>query len=496
MIFKQIFGKTVDAAMKSAKQIYGDDFTVFKTYEGGENQQPGISLIADKKSRTAKSSEKRKKAPVYFEKSQKYGEHKRNPGHTNNELHKLRNIAESQIAKSESKLRSLKSGADDERRSRTKFNPVSSENLTDEAKSVSVYSRKSVHKLEPEISKVNATKFDGESADPVKKTRRTRGLLSRLDESKPNIVKQKTKPPLFGETKTNGINEDKIGALHKRFDKLEALLYSELISVNHEYAAHPVFQQLIQTGIPSKIVSEWFKRIISQNIDPFSNSETFAFHVSKIIRNALVSNSEKKPGQNQLFIGFSGSGKTSLIMKLMLNNGSFEGKKAAVLSVLPDAEKQNNYYTILEPFCYNNEIDYYKIGVDSHLGEIKLDLKEYDHIFIDTPSLSVEKDKAVEEYQKLKRLLVPVSDIDVHLTINMAGNYIDSQNLLINQGLIDADFIALTHLDEIEEWGPVIPLFEKAECSGSYLSYGNSLTKSLKCFDAAWLTKNLLEKTD
>src|SRR6056297_467220 len=191
MIFKQIFGKTVDAAMKSAKQIYGDDFTVFKTDEGGENQQPGISLIADKKSRTAKSSEKRKKAPVYFEKSQKFGEHKRNPGHTNNELHKLRNIAESQIAKSESKLRSLKSGADDERRSRTKFNPVSSENLTDEAKSVSVYSRKSVHKLEPEISKVNATKFDGESADPVKKTRRTRGLLSRLDESKPNIVKQK-----------------------------------------------------------------------------------------------------------------------------------------------------------------------------------------------------------------------------------------------------------------------------------------------------------------
>lgn len=493
MIFKQIFGKTVEAAMKSAKQIYGDDFTVFHTSEGNENQQPGISLIADKKNMASEDSQRKKKEPVYFERTPKNGNLKKEPGKTDSELQKLRKLAESQIANSESKLNSVKNESNHKQK-KTVFKPVPSKNVDSEPNPINVYSRKSVRTPDPSVLKKTSKKTREKSIEPEKNSKRTRGLLSRFDESKPNIDKSKSKKTTFRNSEVQNNNSDKgeIEALHKRFDNLEALFYSKILSVEHEYVAHPIFQQLLQTGIPSDVISEWFKRVKNQSIHPFNESETFALEISKILKNALIDNRRTEPGKVQLFTGFSGSGKTSIIMKLMLHNDVFKRKKTAVLSILPE-HKQNTYYTILEPFCTEHHIDYATIEIDSDLSEIHLDLDAYEQIFIDTPSLSVEKNKAAGENRKLKQLLKPLPGFDIHFTVNMAANFNDSLNLLSNYGSIDADFIALTHLDQVEHWGPVIPLFEKATCSGSYLSFGESITGSLKYFDAAWLTKNILE---
>lgn len=586
--------------MKSAKQIYGDDFTVFQTSEGNEDEQAAISLIADKKKRKGEGdrSEQRKKGPVYFEKSQTdMSERSKTKGTSFKELNKLRNIAESQIAKAETETipKPTLNPSNDNNETNTRFTPVSKHPAGNNAYPINVYSRQSVRTLDqtspkPEVKekrvpeknvpekiipekkipeeiipeekipeeiipekKTPEKKEPEKQPEPFRKPRRTRGLLSRFDESKPTIDNPEAKKSSFKQSETHSHkdnreakkrsfkpsktdsdndnpevkktsfkqahrirqndnpevkkrafkqahtvshNEDSVEELHQRFDKLEALFHSELISVNHEYVSHPVFQQLVDTGIPSSIVSEWFKRIVDKNIDPFNHSETFAFEISKILKKALISNRRKDPGKYQLFIGFSGSGKTTLIMKLILNQDPFQRKKTAVLSVLPDRSKQKNYFTIMQPFCIENEVHYYKAGMDSDLTEMSQDLKKYEQIFIDTPSLAVDRNKAETEFQKIKQLLGPLPDIDTLLTVNMAGNYNDSQNLLTDPGAVSADFIALTHLDEIEEWGPIIPLFEKTKCSGSYFSIGNSITESLKSFDAAWLTKNVLEKTD
>lgn len=496
MIFKQIFGKTVEAAMKSARQIYGDDFTVFQTIEGDKKQQPGISLIADKKISENKVSRQDKKGSVYFEKSEKKDHQNGQNRRIDDELRTLRKIAESQTTESVQNKRSSKRQPKKNFQGKTAFSPVTAEELNHPSNPLHVYSRKSVRKPDALVTENSSFDTSDVKPRPDKKPGRTRSLLSRFDESKPTIKKPASNQTVFKQPNLQHSSNDEIQTLHKRFDKLEALLHSELISANLEYASHPIFQQLIQTGIPSKVVSDWFRRIIVKNIDPFDESENFALEISKILKSALINDSISKPKKNELFLGFSGSGKTSLIMKLILKREEYMQKQTAVISVLPSSKKQKNYYTILEPFCIENGIDYFKVGVDSDLSEIHQDLNRYHHLFIDTPSLPVENDEAISEYRNLQKLLAPVSGLDTHLTINMANSYLDSQLVKSHSLVAESDFIALTHMDEVEEWGPVIPLFEKTGCTCRYLSLGDSLNDSLKYFDAAWLTKKILENTD
>jgi len=495
MIFKQIFGKTVEAAMKSAKQIYGDDFTVFQTLEGDKNQQPGISLIADRKVPKTESSQQRKKQPVYFEKSRQAARPKRENEQINVELQALRKIAETQISDSAQKQSPGNQKANNGKQKKTKFSPVPHEKLNQNSKPLNVYSRKSVRATDTAIPAPSKPDQSERNTVPEKRSRRTKSLLNRFDESKPNFQKPLTTQTVFKQPETQHTNRSEIKALHERFDKLEALLHSDLISANMEYAAHPVFQQLVQTGIPTKVVSEWFKRIVKKNVDPFNESDIFVSEISRILKSALSKDYTIEPNKFQLFLGYAGAGKTSLIMKLILDNDLSDRTRTAVVSVLPVSHKQHDYYTILEPFCNENGIDYFKVGIESDLADIYQDLNNYQHIYIDTPSLAVEENRALAEYGRIEQILAPISNLTVHLIVNMTAHYHDSQILSASSLSIQPDYIALTHLDEMEAWGPIIPLFEKVKCSGSYISTGDSLTGTLECFDAAWLTKNILENT-
>src|SRR5690625_7070162 len=59
-------------------------------------------------------------------------------------------------------------------------------------------------------------------------------------------------------------DRQEVAALHKRFDKLEKLLGSSLISSNFDYFSHHAFQQLFQTGISTHVIARWFSSIINQ----------------------------------------------------------------------------------------------------------------------------------------------------------------------------------------------------------------------------------------
>ena len=145
-------------------------------------------------------------------------------------------------------------------------------------------------------------------------------------------------------------NQKAIKALHKRFDKLEALLDSSLMSVNLDYASHPVFQQLVQTGVNTTTVSGWFSHIIKSGIDPFEHGELFMAKLSTILRDSIAKSPTKDPSQFLLFAGPSGSGKTTL-MKLCLHPDFMLNKKVAVVTIHPQQHSENTYYSILKAFC-------------------------------------------------------------------------------------------------------------------------------------------------
>ena len=236
MILKKFIGKTLEAAKDSAKQMYGNDFVILESFLPDEDQDAGITVAIDKNKRKAANHSginglpningDYKQEGVQFEPGQR---------RTRN-LDKLRKIAheQDQTIHKRAELNSTDSSG-------TSFEPNQLNGIDSPGREkISLYSRSAIRKnrndslqSKPLQNESNTDHKERTKFEPVKNS-----IYSRFDESKPKIKSSVSTPSVNSPRR----NERDTTALHKRFDKLESLLDSALISTNLEYASHPVFQ--------------------------------------------------------------------------------------------------------------------------------------------------------------------------------------------------------------------------------------------------------------
>ncbi len=533
MIFKRFFGKTIEAAKKSAKQMYGDNYKVFDSTDEGE-EKAGITVVVDKeKGQQHKPGSRRgKKAPestaeewVSFKQSDEpkgIDEEQIAP-----ELEMIRQIANDKKKKNQPAKKDDNVFKQVLNNTRDPFSDLDKRTDPDQGKKTTVYGRDAIRSkrqnpgsdekkqnTKPSLSRsyrpsltaqtsMRSTSIKSEEITDRKVLRDSSGssvtkkdssgndLLNMFDQSGPKIKK----PTVSSETADPGsrYHEREMKALHKRFDKIEALLDSNLILSNIEYISHPAFQQLVKTGISISVVSGWFSRIIKEGIDPEGQSKLFMSKLSEIIKEVLSVDSSAEPLKYQLFTGPSGSGKTELIMKLLLHPEYLEDQKTAVISVIPNPDSQKHYYTILKPFCSDHDISYYEISAGLEVNQYLQEWAQFDTILIDSPSLQIEKEESFRQYWKIRQLLAPLTPLEVHYVVNVSKNrhYFHSSSAIHHP--LQPDYIALTHLDEITQWGAVIPFFQDMEASTRYISTGKHIPDSLETFKPAWFAQKLLQ---
>jgi flagellar biosynthesis GTPase FlhF len=483
MILKNIFGKTIEAAKKTALQMYGDDFLILESSEGdGAEKQAKITIFKDNakagintKSRIVATPQKQEESDegVQFVRSQSAG---------GSRLDSLRKYAASQMMteRDPSPVGVL------EKLSENEGNFVPSET---EKTAGTMYDRRVV-------------------ARPLRKKIRTPERANDLISNKENDQQEESKfithfkrSQIEQEVSESGTiptrsatpreEQREIKALHKRFDKLEALLDSALMSANLDYASHPAFQQLVQTGINTSTVAGWFSDIIKEGIDPFEHNDVFMTRLGGIIRDSLGESPSEEAQKFMLFAGPSGSGKTNLIMKLCLHHELFEDKNIAVVSVQP----QNNvqpYYSILEPFCADNDLPFYKVKNGKEVTQLMEEWESFDHILIDTPSLGLESDHSFREFWKIRQILTPLAPLEVHYVVNASSNRFYFRNSTAVHHPMQPDYVAITHLDEVSQWGPVIPFLKNMGCSARYMSMGQ-LPAQVSEFNPQWFAQKVIQ---
>lgn len=287
--------------------------------------------------------------------------------------------------------------------------------------------------------------------------------------------------------------QQEVAALHRRFDKLEALLGSTLITSNFEYVSHPVFQQLVQTGISTSSVARWFGTIIKQGVDPYDQPETFMVRLSAIIRDAIDRPASGDPQKYLLFTGPAGAGKTTLIMKLLLHEEFMAGKKTGVISLMPQGEQSGPYYTIMEPFCKDRKIPWFPVRSGKDVTSRLEEWESYDHLLIDTPSIRIEEEDSFRQYWKLRQLVTPLVPLEVHYVVNATlGRFFFQQPLASHHPLLP-DYVAITHLDEVSQWGPLLPFLEQMGCPARYTSTSESIPFGVRTFNPSWFAQQVLD---
>ena len=520
MILKNIFGKTIEAAKKSAQQMYGDDFLVIESSEGKDGGKASITIFSDGKKKEnnsqAPQTSQPKPAPaqqmetnapeepgVKFERSAPAQPSAPKRSREDN-LSKLRQFAEeldqgkfnTQTEKftHENTDHHVNGTTDQEKRSAQEKNGHSGKS------GLTAYSRSAVRNPLKNGS-VKTGPFSNGSSQKEEPKQTTSDNNSKTGNSKGGFIthfkqsetsRQKQEQPLMVPPNRNDQRE--IKALHKRFDKLEALLDSTLISANLDYASHPAFQQLVHTGINTTVIAGWFSQIISQGIDPEVQPEQFMSKLAGIIRNALGEMTTESPQKFMLFVGPSGAGKTSLIMKLSQHPELMEDKKVAVATVYPQRKNESPYYTILKPFCEDNDLPYFEIRKPKDVHDLMEQWEEFDHVLIDTPSINLEQENSFRNFWKIRQMLTPLTPLEVHYVVNASLNRFYFKHSSATHHPIQPDYVAITHLDEVSQWGPIIPFLQEMECNARYITRGEAIPGSVDSFDPRWFAQRILQE--
>ncbi len=484
MILKKYSGKTIKDALHTAREKLGDDVVLLDSRPPSGERPAVVTVMLDEKS-----------ANSLFEKPEKGEE-----AEFTNLVYK-RSDARKNLKKSLAAYTAA-SSSDGEMTDVAVEAPLENEDSSDAF--WNVQSDEIIENAEDQTEK-NADQAEGNGFDlsalRQKKNGNEKNNKNNIDadEDDLNSMSRRT-VSLIDETQMNGngathpisheVITREIGALHRRFDQLEAMFNASVMSANLDYAAHPSFQQLLKTGIRSTTIAQWFREVMEKGIDPVDDSERFIYELARLVRDALSFTLPTPTQSNIVLVGPAGSGKTTLIMKLARHAEFFGNKKVAIISVEP--RQQTQRYTILKPFSEEHQIDLFTVkdGIDA--SKLMPKLSAYQQVLIDTPSISLEKKTAFREYWKLRQILAAIMPLEVHFVVNSTmENYYFRESYAANHPL-QPDYLALTHLDETNRWGQLIPFMKAMGCGVRYLSVGPNVPDDINSYSPTWFAERIL----
>lgn len=284
-----------------------------------------------------------------------------------------------------------------------------------------------------------------------------------------------------------------VKALHRRFDHMEKLLSEALVSSNIKYVSHPAFQQLLNSGIQATTVSSWFQQILEKGIDPLDQSTEFMKELAQLVRKALSFGVQEKPVKNMLFVGPPGAGKTSLIMKLAAHPDFMGNKRVGLVSVEP--ADHSKHYSPLALFAQDVKLPYYTVRNGVEVGNLLSELDEFDHILFDSPPISLQHQDAFRKFWKIRQILSSVTPLEVHYTINATLRQCYFRKNYTENNFLQPDYVAITHLDETDQWGQLVPFINELGVAVRYVSHGPQVPEHIRPFQNEWFAEKIVSTT-
>lgn len=327
---------------------------------------------------------------------------------------------------------------------------------------------------------------DERQQEPSNSTSKTtdRSRLQRYNRS--DVLSRADHTPAFPLTTKKELNSeltDKIEELNNRFDRLENLIDKQMTGPNVEMISHPAFQQLLASGVPHLIISRWFCDLLTGGIDPYNQQGNFTQLLAKKVKQSLDIAAKAPPAKYMIFTGASGSGKSSLMMKLALDSSLLGDASFALATLCHD--ESNSYFSPLSAFAYEHEISHYKIEGQQTLQKLNQERENFDHILIEMP-----QEQGALNVDKIRESISDEDSLEVHHVVNAALNqtYLNTTRFSNHS----PRYIDFTHLDQVPQKGHLLPIMQRGNCQIRYVTNGTRIPDDISTFDPASFAKQLL----
>ena len=286
--------------------------------------------------------------------------------------------------------------------------------------------------------------------------------------------------------------ERQLQTLHDRLDAMERRFSAALIGTAQRWGAHPLFGMLLEKGMRPATLARLFNRLAEAGHDPETDPETLRWALAQELRRWVETDVPKPDARTQLFIGPSGAGKTSLLLKLAKDVAVYGRRHAGILVVLPEDEEaalQHNptelYRRFGLPVQSVHDVQAMRAALDR--------VHDFDQILIDTPPLPLEEAAARRMLGRLEQITSEAGPRQVHLVVNATRTLGTLDRTWLSRLPLRPDALALTHLDETSGLGRVAEWMVAVERPVQFVSASPLVRDGVLTFSSGWLAERLLD---
>ena len=285
--------------------------------------------------------------------------------------------------------------------------------------------------------------------------------------------------------------EGQLKLIHERLDELDRRFAGAIIGAGIRWAAHPLFSKLMLQGMRPATVTRFFEGLVTKGFEPNDDPQKIRWALAQEIRNALQMATPKRYSGTMMFIGPSGAGKTSLLLKLARHASFFGRHKTTVISILPEGDERTAYQNPAELFT--------RFGIPVQtvrdLAEMNKALdraKSFDQVLIDTPPMPVHEAGARKMLLHVKRLTEPLLPIQVHLVFNATRALEEFDHEYLQRLPMRPDMIAFTHLDETKSLGRIAEWMLETKLPVQFASSSPEVPNGVGAFTPSWFVEEMM----
>lgn len=285
--------------------------------------------------------------------------------------------------------------------------------------------------------------------------------------------------------------ESHLQMLHTRLENMERRFGGVIVGASHRWLTHPLYAQLLEKGLRPSTITKLFDRLVERGFEPQENDEELRWAMAQELRRMLGTTAPKRSNANYLFIGPSGAGKTSLLLKLARHESFFGRRLPTVISIAPDDDTLP--YLSPVPLYRKYGLPVQNVSSQDEMLEALNRVQQFDQVLIDTPPLPIDLDEARPALRRIQRIAAPLMPLQVHLTLNVTRTLDDFDRSFLKRLALKPDAVALTHLDEVSKWGRIAEWLLMLEKPVHFVSAGRQVPEGLEAFTPSWFVEEMMQ---
>ena len=257
-------------------------------------------------------------------------------------------------------------------------------------------------------------------------------------------------------------------------------------------ALQEAYEVLLHSGIEKRFAVQIMRDTARNlNVEAKSDRDTVLDAIAdRLLKQTEVKNFfENTATNNQIihaFIGASGVGKTTLLAKLATNSARNRNEKMGVIRIQVGNDEGVDSLSI---FAKALHVPYRVVASAEELQVAIQDMSQCNRIFIDTPSVSLRDQNAI---QRLSNILSIAPQIKKHLVLSCTTRDFETQEQARVYSQLKPESILFSRMDETFSFGAIYSISSRLRLPVSIFSTGKKVTGDWEVATAERLTASIL----